>query len=76
MSKTVADLLNEASLRRKNSARWIVGCGGNETPFICQGRRLLYVWNGLSGDDCEHAYLDLGTDLVLSIEEELALGLR
>ena len=52
---------------------WIPACGGTETPFTARsGRRLLYCWNPKSGD---HAYLDLGRDLILTAEEaRLALG--
>jgi len=52
---------------------WHPACGGTEVPFPTRtGRRLLYVWQPCSG---RHAYLDLGTDLILSDEEaRLALG--
>ena len=78
MSQTIsiADQLDEISRRRKQRANWVPACGGSETPFTCKGRRLLYCWNGLGGNDCEHAYLDLDTDMILSEREESALGLR
>jgi len=53
---------------------WIPACGGTEQPFISRtGRRLLYCWQPSTG---RHAYLDLGSDLILSDEEaQYALAL-
>jgi len=76
MTPSVAEMIDQITARRKAAAFWVAACGGSETPFTCRGRRLLYVWNGLTGDLCEHAYLDLDTDMILSVEEEEALGLR
>lgn len=46
---------------------WIPASGGTETPFISRsGRKLLYCWN--PGQD-KHAYLDMGTDTILSDAE-------
>lgn len=46
---------------------WMPACGGTETPFTARsGRRLLYCWQPSTG---RHAYLDLGSDLILSDEE-------
>jgi hypothetical protein len=46
---------------------WIPACGGTEQPFTSRtGRRLLYCWQPSTG---RHAYLDLGSDLILSDEE-------
>jgi len=46
---------------------WVPANGGSETPFLSRsGRRLLYCWNPGKG---KHAYLDLGTDTILSDEE-------
>jgi len=51
----------------KTQGNWYPASGGTETPFTSRsGRRLLYVWQPSTGD---HAYLDLGTDLILSPEE-------
>lgn len=52
---------------------WIPANGGHEEPFNTRtGRRVLYVWNPLTG---QHAHLDLGTDMILTGEEEkIALG--
>jgi len=49
---------------------WVPANGGHETEFLARsGARLLYVWNGKSR---KHAYLDLGTDIILSDEEAFA----
>lgn len=48
---------------------WIPACGGTEVPFYSRtGRKLLYVWQPSSGN---HAYLDCGTDMLLTSEEHL-----
>lgn len=54
------------------SFHWIPGTG--ETPFMTRsGRKLLYVWQPSTG---RKAYLDVGTDLILSDEDaRLALGM-
>jgi hypothetical protein len=53
---------------------WIPACGGTEQPFTSRtGRGLLYCWQPSTG---RHAYLDLGSDLILSDEEaQYALSL-
>ena len=43
----------------KNEANWQAACGGSEIPFVVNGTRWLYVWNGT-----EHGYLNLDTDIV------------
>jgi len=49
---------------------WIPACGGTETPFRSRsGKVLLYCWQQSTG---RHAYLDCGTDLILSDEEAAA----
>lgn len=49
---------------------WVPACGGTETPFHSRsGRTLLYCWQPSTG---RHAYLDCGTDLILSDEEARA----
>lgn len=46
---------------------WVPACGGTETPFTTRtGYRLLYCWQPSTG---RHAYIDLGTDMVLSTDE-------
>lgn len=53
---------------------WIPACGGTEVPFFTRtGRKLHYVWQPSTG---KHAYLDCGTDIILSDEEaSAALGM-
>jgi len=54
----------------KADGAWTPACGGTEVPFTTRtGRRLLYVWQQTTGN---HAYLDTGTDLILSDEEARA----
>lgn len=49
---------------------WVPACGGTETPFRSRsGKVLLYCWQKSTG---RHAYLDCGTDLILSDEEAAA----
>jgi len=49
---------------------WQVACGGTETPFRSRsGRVLLYVWQPSTGD---HAYLDVGSDIILTNDEAQA----
>ena len=50
---------------------WVPACGGTETPFHTRsGRTLLYCWNQALD---AHAYLDVGTDLILTDEEARAV---
>jgi len=53
---------------------WIPASGGTEKEFKSRsGKRLLYCYQPSTG---RHAYLDLGTDMILSDEEaNSALGL-
>jgi len=37
--------------------RWVVACGGMETPFLKMGRQFLYVFNPAT---MKHGWLDLG----------------
>jgi hypothetical protein len=57
----------------KAQGPWVPAAGGSETPFYARsGARLLYVYQPRSG---RHAYLDLGTDLILTDEDaRLHLG--
>lgn len=69
MSKTLVEMLNESDARRAQGD-WIPACGGTEVPFTARsGRRLLYVWQPSTG---RHAYMDLGTDFILSDAEAAA----
>jgi hypothetical protein len=51
----------------KAQGDWVPASNGTEQPFTaCSGARLLYCWQPRSG---RHAYLDLGTDLILTDDE-------
>lgn len=72
--------MNLAALLAEKDAKaaqgpWLPACGGTEVPFETRsGRRLLYCWQPSTG---RHAYLDLGTDIILTDEEAaIALGHR
>jgi hypothetical protein len=70
--KTVAELLRERA-ERAAQGNWFPANGGTEEPFTARtGRRLLYVWQPTTG---RHAYLDLGTDLILT-DNEARLALQ
>lgn len=46
---------------------WYPASNGSETPFTSRsGKRLLYVWQPRTGN---HAYLDIGSDIILSDEQ-------
>ena len=70
---TLTDLIAASDARKANGA-WTPASGGTETPFTSRnGKRLLYCYQATTGN---HAYLDLGTDIILTDEEaSLALGL-
>lgn len=70
--KSVADILAERQAKAEQGD-WYPASGGTETPFTtATGRRVLYCWQPSTG---RHAYLDLGTDFILSDEEAgAALG--
>lgn len=52
---------------------WIPACGGTEVPFFTRsGDRVLYCWQPRTG---KHAYLDLGTDIIIPDENLAAYGL-
>lgn len=64
--KTLAELLNEKSAKAAQG-NWFPANGGTEQPLTTRsGRRLLYCWQPSTG---RHAYLDLGTDIILTDEE-------
>lgn len=63
---TLAEQLAAAEAKR-NNGDWVPGCGGTEVSFITRsGRKLLYCYQPSTG---KHAYLDLGTDIILTDEE-------
>jgi hypothetical protein len=70
--KTVAEILNERQAKAEQG-NWIPACNGSEKPFTTRtGKVLLYCWQPTTG---RHAYLDCGTDIILSDEEaRCALG--
>lgn len=63
----------EQQVKQAEQGNWYPASGGAETPFTSRsGKRLLYCWQPSTG---RHAYLDLGTDIILSDEEAgAALG--
>jgi hypothetical protein len=62
----ITDLINHLA-EKAAQGNWIPACGGTEQPFTSRsGRRLLYCWQQSTG---RHAYLDCGSDLILSDEE-------
>jgi len=62
----ITDLINHLE-EKAAQGNWIPACGGTEQPFTSRsGRRLLYCWQQSTG---KHAYLDCGSDLILSDEE-------
>ena len=73
ITKTLAEMIEE-NRARKAQGNWQIACGGTETPVTTRsGRRLQYVWQPSTG---KHAYLDLGTDMILTNEEaQQALGI-
>jgi len=72
--KSLTELLKERDYK-KSQGNWYPASGGTETAFTTRsGRRLLYVYQPSTG---KHAYLDVGTDIILSDDEAwLALGKR
>jgi hypothetical protein len=58
---------------RPNDGYWVPACNRTEVPFWTRrGRKVLYCWNPTTR---EHAYLDCGTDMILSPEEARLEGL-
>lgn len=59
--------------RWKRQGNWIPACGGTEKPFRTRtGHKMLYVWQPRSG---KHAYLDTGTDMIVSDRDLHLYGL-
>jgi len=55
----------------KSQGEWVPASGGTETPFLTRsGATLLYCYQPRSG---KHAYLDVGTDLILTDDEASAI---
>jgi hypothetical protein len=71
-SASISDILNAVDLANEQGA-WTPANLGSEEPFMTRsGRTLLYCFQMTTG---KHAYLDCGTDLILSDEEAvLAMG--
>jgi hypothetical protein len=57
----------ETKAKRDEQGNWIPACNGSEVPFLTRsGRTLLYCYQPSTG---KHAYLDCGSDLILTDEE-------
>lgn len=55
--------------RMGHADRWVPACGGHELPTMTRsGKRLLYCYNFA---EMKHAYIDVGTDTVLTDAEAL-----
>jgi hypothetical protein len=66
---TLVEMLEERR-KRAEQGDWVPACAGTEKPFRTRsGRTLLYCWQPSTG---KHAYLDTGTDIILSDEEAFA----
>ncbi len=65
----------DAKQKKAEQGDWVAACGGTEVPFVTRtGARLLYVYQASTG---RHAYLDLGSDFILTDEEANSkLGMR
>jgi hypothetical protein len=69
MQQTIDQLIAEITAKSEQG-NWVPACGGTETPFRSRsGKTLLYCWQPSTG---RHAYLDCGTDIILSHEEATA----
>ncbi len=67
--KSIAEILRDQDAKAAQG-NWLPANNGTETPFTARsGKVLLYVWQPSTG---RHAYLDVGTDIVLSDDEALA----
>lgn len=60
---------------RIKRGRWVPACGGSEKPFLTRsGIKVLYVWHTGTG---AHAYLDVGSDMIMTpAEVDAAFGWR
>jgi hypothetical protein len=65
----IAEIIKALEEKAANG-NWIPACGGTEKPFRSRsGITLLYCWQASTG---RHAYLDCGTDIILSDDEARA----
>ena len=56
-----------ARAKKAEQGDWYPANGGTETPFTTRtGKKLLYCWQPSTG---KHAYLDMGSDMILSDED-------
>jgi hypothetical protein len=63
---TIVEMI-KASDARKANGNWVPACGDTEVPFTTRtGMRVLYCYQATTG---RHAYLNLGTDIILTDEE-------
>lgn len=59
-----------AARKAAEQGNWFPANNGTETPFTSRtGKRLLYCYQPTTG---HHAYLDLGSDIILTDEEAAA----
>ncbi len=60
---------------RMARGRWVPASGGTEEPYLTRsGIRVLYVWHT---GTCEHAYLNVDTDIIMTpAEADAAHGWR
>jgi hypothetical protein len=65
----------DEAIHKAKQGNWWPASNGTEKPFTSRsGKRLLYVWQPSTGT---HAYLDLGTDIILTDDEaNAALGMN
>ena len=62
-----------ANAQANNLDAWVPASGGTETPFNTRtGDRMLYCYNPNTG---KHAYLDLGSDMIVADNDLHAYGL-
>ena len=65
-NETLANYFNRLD-EWKQDGDWTPACNGTEVPFNTKsGSRLLYVYQARTGN---HAYLDMGTDMVIPDNE-------
>ena len=56
--------------KKAEQGNWFPACDGTEKPFTTRtGKRLLYCYQPSTGN---HAYLDLGSDIILTDDEAQA----
>lgn len=72
MTKSVAEILDERQAKAEQG-NWVPACGGTEAPFTSRsGHRVLYCWQPTTGN---HAYLDLGSDMIIPDDQLEVYGL-